>query len=79
MFKDRKCFRRENISDLSNPLPQSSYHKTPVKEVDRGDDLQLTSASVGLPSLCASWGSGAPSIDTATVYFHGVALGQGRF
>lgn len=29
MFKDRKCFRRENVSDLSNPLPQTSYHETP--------------------------------------------------
>lgn len=29
MFKDRKCFRSKNISDLSNPLPQTSYHDAP--------------------------------------------------
>lgn len=28
MFKERKCFRSKNISDLSNPLPQTGYHDT---------------------------------------------------
>lgn len=58
--------------------PKPVTMKPLVKAVDRRDDLQLTSASIVLSSLCANWSSEASSIDTATVYLHGVTLGQGR-
>lgn len=59
--------------------PELVTTKPLVEEVDRGDDLQLTSASIVLSSLCAKWSSKAPEMDTATVYVCSVTPGQGRF